>query len=75
MKPDLPLLPTTVVGSHGTPSWLFWAQEGIRQGKFGPADIKETLDDAVRLAIMDTFRTLYMSQPTVFSALSAPGAP
>jgi 5-methyltetrahydropteroyltriglutamate--homocysteine methyltransferase len=51
--PQLPLIPTTVIGSHGTPSWLFWAHEGVKQGRFGPADIEETLDDAVRLAIAD----------------------
>lgn len=53
MMQKLPLLPTSVIGSHGTPSWLFWAREGIKQGKFGSADIEETLDDAVRVAIQD----------------------
>jgi 5-methyltetrahydropteroyltriglutamate--homocysteine methyltransferase len=52
-KKDLPILPTTVIGSHGTPSWLFHALNGFKEGLFGPADVEETLDDAVRLAIQD----------------------
>ena len=49
---DLPLLPTTVVGSHGKTSW--WAA-GVRlfeeEGKWGPFDIDEMLGCAVDMAI------------------------
>lgn len=48
-----PLLPTTVIGSYAYPSWLWTALEQMRQGKYGEADIAETLGDAVRIAILD----------------------
>ncbi|HEY3109358.1 MAG TPA: methionine synthase [Chloroflexota bacterium] len=51
---DLPLLPTTVVGSHGKTSW--WTA-GVRlfeeEGKWGPFDIDEMLGCAVDMAIRD----------------------
>src|SRR5437870_13013481 len=47
------LLPTTVVGAHGRPSWLHTARAEIARGAYGPADIRETLDDAVDVAILD----------------------
>ncbi len=50
---DLPLLPTQTIGSHGVPSWLWVFREAVAEGKVGPADIQETLTDAVKLAIMD----------------------
>ncbi len=50
---DLPLLPTQTIGSHGVPSWLWIFREAVTEGKVGPADIEETLKDAVDLAIMD----------------------
>ncbi len=52
----LPLLPTSVVGSHTIPSWLTVALEQIRQGAFGRFDIRETLDDAVTVAMDDQIR-------------------
>ena len=54
--PPLPLLPTSVVGSHTIPSWLTVALEQIRQGAFGRFDIRETLDDAVTVAMDDQIR-------------------
>lgn len=54
--PPLPLLPTSVVGSHTIPSWLTVALEQIRQGAFGRFDIRETLDDAVTVAMDDQNR-------------------
>jgi len=51
--PGLPLLPTTVIGSSAYPSWLWTALEEMRQGKYGETDITETLNDAVRMAILD----------------------
>ncbi len=50
------ILPTTVVGSHATPSWLWTAMAEIEKGNYGPTDIKETYDDAVNMAIMDQER-------------------
>jgi 5-methyltetrahydropteroyltriglutamate--homocysteine methyltransferase len=50
---DLPLLPTQVIGSHGVPSWLWIVRDAIAEEKLGPADIAETLRDAVDIALMD----------------------
>ena len=47
------LLPTSVVGSHGVPGWLHFALEGVSDGRFGPTDLRELYDDAVRLAVDD----------------------
>jgi 5-methyltetrahydropteroyltriglutamate--homocysteine methyltransferase len=47
------LLPTTVVGSHAFPSWLWSARKDIEAGNYGPLDLGETLDDAVRIALFD----------------------
>src|SRR5436309_14857103 len=52
----LPLLPTTVVGAHGRPSWWYLAAEAIRDGRFGTQDLEETLQHAVDLAILDQER-------------------
>jgi len=54
--PALPPLPTSVIGSHSIPSWLTVALEQIRQGAFGRFDIRETLDDAVTVAMDDQIR-------------------
>ena len=50
------LLPTTVVGSHATPSWLWTAVDEIDKGNYGATDIRETFDDAVNAAILDQER-------------------
>jgi len=47
------LLPTTVVGSHGTPAWLWLAIDAAREGKLGEADTQEILNDAVDVALLD----------------------
>src|SRR4051795_2746606 len=52
----LPLLPTTVVGSHARPAWWWCANEAIQQGRFGDRDTQETLDHAVDIAILDQER-------------------
>lgn len=44
-------LRTTVVGSHPFPSWLEFASENL--DRFGPLDLDEIRDDAVRIAIGD----------------------
>src|SRR3990170_4713740 len=44
---------TSVVGSHAHPSWLASGLAAADRGEFGPADLAEMLDDAVRIAIDD----------------------
>jgi len=56
MSDPLPLLPTSVVGSHALPGWFHWAQEGVKQDKFGRLDLRELYNDAVDLAILDQER-------------------
>src|SRR5207249_6841590 len=51
--PALPILPTSVIGSYSWPSWFEAAVAGMRRGEFGPADARETLDDAVDTALRD----------------------
>lgn len=53
MLDNLPLLPTTVMGSHGIPSWLWTALEEIKAGRYGRTDAEEAFDDATRVAIQD----------------------
>jgi 5-methyltetrahydropteroyltriglutamate--homocysteine methyltransferase len=53
MTTSLPLIPTTVCGSHGLPSWLFLVREAAQAGRLGPVDLQEAYDDAVRIAIRD----------------------
>lgn len=50
---SLPLLPTSVIGSHSWPSWFITAVEAIRRGEYGPEDVEETLNDAVDTALRD----------------------
>lgn len=49
----LPLLPTSVVGSHGRPGWLYVFREVTANRELGSIDMQEVGDDAVRLAILD----------------------
>jgi 5-methyltetrahydropteroyltriglutamate--homocysteine methyltransferase len=53
MAAALPLIPTTVCGSHGLPSWLHLVREAAEAGRLGPADLQESHEDAVRIAIRD----------------------
>ena len=53
---ELPLLPTAVVGSHGTTGWLYVARQGVARGEFGPTDLEELYADATKLAIDDQER-------------------
>ena len=50
------ILPTTVIGSHAYPSWLWTALEQIDDGNYGSTDTSESFDDAVMVAIMDQER-------------------
>ena len=47
----LPLIPTTVCGSHGLPAWLHLVREAAAAGRLGPVDLQECYDDAVRIAM------------------------
>jgi 5-methyltetrahydropteroyltriglutamate--homocysteine methyltransferase len=47
------VLPTSVIGSYGLPSWLWLARDAMAAGRYGARDIAETLEDATRLAIAD----------------------
>jgi 5-methyltetrahydropteroyltriglutamate--homocysteine methyltransferase len=53
MARELPLVPTTVVGSHALPSWLHLVREAEAAGRLGPGDLQEAYDDAARIAIRD----------------------
>ena len=53
---DLPLLPTTVIGSHAYPSWMWTALDEIERGNYGITDEREMYDDAVNMAIRDQER-------------------
>ena len=53
MTNPMPLIPTTVCGSHGLPSWLHLVREAAAADRLGPVDLQEAYDDAVRLAIRD----------------------
>lgn len=50
---DLPLIPTSVIGSYSRPGWLDTALKAAQRGEFGAADMKEAEDDAVDTAIRD----------------------
>ena len=50
---NMPLLPTQVIGSYGTPGWLFVVREAMKRGDMGSVDIREAFDDATNLAIME----------------------
>ena len=53
---SLPLLPTSVVGSHGKPAWWFTLVKSYEAGEAGPADLEEMFDDAADTAIRDMDR-------------------
>ncbi len=53
MTSELPILPTSVIGSYAWPSWLHTALAAAKRGEYGPADMKETQDDAVAMAVRD----------------------
>ena len=51
-----PMLPTTVIGSHAMPGWLWTAVGEIDKGNYGETDVRETFDDAVNVAMLDQER-------------------
>lgn len=52
----LPLIPSTVVGSHGKAGWWYTAVKAHEAGDMGPADLEEMFDDAADTAIRDMER-------------------
>lgn len=56
MSEPLPLLPTSVIGSHAYPGWMLTALEALEAGRYGDTDRQELFDDAVNIAIMDQER-------------------
>lgn len=53
MTQDLPLIPTSVIGSYAIPSWVNLARQAIDKGEFGDDDMRETENDAVDMALRD----------------------
>ena len=53
MPAPLPLLPTSVIGSHAWPSWVYSGLDAVGRGEFGAADLQELLNDAVDTALRD----------------------
>ena len=51
--PTQTLLPTTVIGSHAYPGWMWTALDEVEKGNYGLTDQRELYDDAVNMAILD----------------------
>ncbi len=57
MTLTLPMtLPTSVVGSHGLPGWVWLAREAMEQGRLGALDLRELIEDATQAALLDQER-------------------
>jgi 5-methyltetrahydropteroyltriglutamate--homocysteine methyltransferase len=57
MTMTLPMkLPTSVVGSHGLPGWVWLAREAMAQGRLGAVDERELMEDATQVALLDQER-------------------
>jgi 5-methyltetrahydropteroyltriglutamate--homocysteine methyltransferase len=57
MTLTLPMkLPTSVVGSHGLPGWVWLAREAMEQDRLGPIDVRELMEDATQAALLDQER-------------------
>jgi 5-methyltetrahydropteroyltriglutamate--homocysteine methyltransferase len=56
MTETLPLLPTSVVGSHGLPGWVWLAREAMEAGRLGMVDTRELMEDATQVALLDQER-------------------
>jgi 5-methyltetrahydropteroyltriglutamate--homocysteine methyltransferase len=50
------LLPTSVVGSHGLPGWVWLAREAMEAGRLGALDVRELTEDATQIALLDQER-------------------
>ena len=51
-----PILPVSVVGSHGLPGWVWLAREAMEAGRLGTLDVRELLEDATQAALLDQER-------------------
>lgn len=51
--PNLPILPTSVIGSYSFPRWLDRVRELGTKGTLSPAEVEEAHDNAVKSAIKD----------------------
>jgi 5-methyltetrahydropteroyltriglutamate--homocysteine methyltransferase len=49
-------LPTSVVGSHGLPGWVWLAREAMEAGRLGRLDVRELMEDATQAALLDQER-------------------
>lgn len=56
MTDSLPKLPTSVVGSHGLPGWVWLAREALAAGRLGAVDVRELMEDATQVALLDQER-------------------
>ena len=56
MTQALPKLPTSVVGSHGLPGWVWLAREAMEAGRLGAIDLRELMEDATQAALLDMER-------------------
>lgn len=56
MKASLPLLPTSVVGSHAKMGWWYLIRQEAEAGRLGSRDVAEALDTATDIAILDQER-------------------
>ncbi len=57
MSLTLPMkLPTSVVGSHGLPGWVWLAREALDAGRLGAFDVRELMEDATQAALLDQER-------------------
>src|SRR5437016_13582004 len=56
MTTALPKLPTSVVGSHGLPGWVWLAREAMDQDRLGQSDLRELMEDATLVALADQER-------------------
>ena len=50
------LLPTSVIGSHGLPGWVWLAREALEAGRLGATDVRELMEDATQVALLDQER-------------------
>jgi 5-methyltetrahydropteroyltriglutamate--homocysteine methyltransferase len=56
MTATLPRLPTSVVGSHGLPGWMWLAREAMAEDRLGRIDVRELMEDATLVALADQER-------------------
>lgn len=54
---DLPILPTSAIGSHAPTGWLLTAIDAIARGELGKDDIDELMRDATDIAVLDMERS------------------